>query len=76
MAALGLTVPAAIPYALFIAGGLVVAIPFAVVTAAPGLGRALVRVGFCRLLEETAPPPELAALALPAIEITAAAATF
>jgi membrane glycosyltransferase len=75
MAALGLTVPAAIPYALLIAGGLVIAIPFAVVTAAPGLGRALVRVGFCRLPEETAPPPELVALGLPAIEITAAAAT-
>jgi membrane glycosyltransferase len=74
MATLGLTVPAAIPYALFIAGGLVVSIPFAVLTAAPGLGRALVRVGFCRLPEETAPPPELAALGLPAIEITAAAA--
>jgi FkbM family methyltransferase len=69
-------VPAAIPYALFIAGGLIVSIPFAVLTAAPGLGRALVRVGFCRLPEETAPPAELAALALPAIEIsTAAAAT-
>jgi membrane glycosyltransferase len=74
MAILGLTVPAAIPYALFIAGGLLVSIPFAVVTAAPGLGRALVRVGFCRLPEETAPPAELAALELPAIEISMAAA--
>jgi membrane glycosyltransferase len=75
MAVLGLTVPAAIPYALFIAGGLVLSIPLAVLTAAPGLGRALVRVGFCRLPEETAPPEELAALALPAIEISTAAAT-
>ncbi len=74
MIVLGGTVPAAIPYALFIAGGLVVAIPFAVLTAAPGLGRALVRIGFCRLPEETAPPAELAALALPAIEISIAAA--
>jgi membrane glycosyltransferase len=74
MAVLGLSVPAAIPYALFIAGGLVVSIPFAVLTAAPGLGRALVRVGFCRLPEETAPPAELAALELPAIEISMAAA--
>src|SRR6267154_2436149 len=74
MAVLGRTVPAAIPYALFIAGGLVLSIPFAVVTAAPRLGRALVRVGFCRLPEETAPPAELAALGLPAIEISAAAA--
>ncbi|HEY6254424.1 MAG TPA: glucans biosynthesis glucosyltransferase MdoH, partial [Xanthobacteraceae bacterium] len=74
MTLLGRTVPAAIPYALFIAGGLVASIPFAVATAAPGLGRALVRVGFCRLPEETAPPAELEALGLPAIEISIAAA--
>jgi FkbM family methyltransferase len=74
MAVLAMTVPAAIPYALFLAGGLALSIPFAVLTAAPGLGRALVRIGFCRLPEETAPPPELAALGLPAIEISAAAA--
>ncbi len=74
MGLLAVTVPSAIPYALFIAGGLVVSIPFAVVTAAPRLGRALVRVGFCRLPEETSPPRELAALDLPAIEISFAAA--
>jgi FkbM family methyltransferase len=74
IALLGLTVPSAIPYALFLAGGLFLSIPFAVLTAAPGLGRALVGVGFCRLPEETAPPAELAALALPAIEISTAAA--
>jgi membrane glycosyltransferase len=65
---LGATVPAAIPYALFIAGGPLLAIPLAVVTAMPAVGRALVRVGLGRLPEETAPPAELAALALPAIE--------
>jgi membrane glycosyltransferase len=74
IAVLGSTVPAAIAYALFIAGGLAVSIPFAVLTAAPGLGRALVRVGFCRLPEETAPPAELAAQDLPAIEISTATA--
>jgi membrane glycosyltransferase len=74
MAVLAMTVPAAIPYALFLAGGLLLSIPLAVVTAAPGLGRVLVRIGFCRLPEETAPPAELAALRLPAIEISAAAA--
>ena len=73
IAVLAMTVPAAIPYALFLAGGLMLSIPLAVVTAAPGLGRALVRIGFCRLPEETAPPAELAALGLPAIEISAAA---
>jgi len=67
-------VPSAIPYALFIAGGPLVSIPFAVVTAAPRLGRALVDIGFCRLPEETAPPAELRALDLPAIKISLAAA--
>src|SRR5262249_18465093 len=55
-------------------GGPLVSIPFAVVTAAPRLGRALVDIGFCRLPEETAPPAELRALGLPAIEISLAAA--
>jgi membrane glycosyltransferase len=63
-------VPSAIPYASFIAGGLVLSVPFAVVTAAPRLGRALVGIGFCRLPEETDPPPALRALNLPAIEIS------
>ena len=53
---------------LFIAGGPLLSIPLAVVTAMPAVGRALVRTGLCCLPEETAPPPELAALALPAIE--------
>jgi len=68
VALLAVTVPWAIPYALFIAGGPLMAIPLAVVTASPGVGRALVRVGLGRLPEETAPPAELRALALPAIE--------
>ena len=63
--------PAAIPYALFIAGGPLLSIPLAVVTASPALGRALVRIGLGRLPEETAPPPEMAALALPAVELAA-----
>jgi membrane glycosyltransferase len=73
LALLALTVPSAIPYALFISGGLVLSIPLAMLTAEPGLGRALVGIGFCRLPEETAPPPELRALALPAIEESIAA---
>ena len=67
---LAATVPAAIPYALFIAGGPVLSIPLAVVTASPALGRALIAVGLDRLPEETAPPPELRALGLPAIEMS------
>jgi membrane glycosyltransferase len=45
--------PAAIPYALSVAGGLVLAIPLAVITALPALGRGLARCGMGRLPEET-----------------------
>ncbi len=65
---LATTVPAAIPYACLIAGGLALAIPFAVLTASPALGRALVRQKLVRLPEETDPPPALRALALPALD--------
>ena len=68
---LGLTVPSAIPYALFIAGGPLLSIPLAVITASPAVGRALVRIGLGWLPEETAPPAEVTALALPAIEMAA-----
>ncbi len=68
---LGATVPAAIPYALFIAGGLALSIPLAIATTMPAAGPVMVRIGLCQLPEETAPPPELAALALPAIEAAA-----
>jgi membrane glycosyltransferase len=67
---LAATAPSAIPYALFIAAGPLLSIPFAVATASPALGRALIAVGLNRLPEETAPPPELVALELPAIEMS------
>jgi membrane glycosyltransferase len=67
---LAFTAPSAIPYALLIAAGPLLSIPLAVVTAAPAFGRALIALGLDRLPEETAPPPELAALKLPAIEIS------
>jgi len=38
----------------------------------PVAGPAMVRIGLCQLPEETAPPPELVALKLPAIEAAAA----
>jgi membrane glycosyltransferase len=69
---LAATHPAAIPYALFLAGGPALAIPFAVVTARPSVGRLFARVGIGRLPEETAPPPALDALGLPAIAAVAA----
>jgi membrane glycosyltransferase len=71
LALLSVTVPAAIPYALFVAGGPLLSIPLAVITASPALGRAMVRIGLGRLPEETAPPREMMALALPAVELTA-----
>ena len=73
-AALGLlamTQPAAIPYALFLAGGPALAIPFAMVTASPRLGNLAARIGIGRLPEETNTPAVLLALRLPAIERTA-----
>ncbi len=71
-AALGLlaiTQPAAIPYALFLAGGPALAIPFAMITAWPPFGSFAARIGIGRLPEEVASPAVLLALALPAIEM-------
>ncbi len=68
---LAFTHPAAVPYALLIAGGPALAIPLAVVTAWPAVGNALARIGIGRLPEETAPPAALTALALPAIAAAA-----
>ncbi len=68
---LALTHPDAIPYALFLAAGPALAIPFAVGTALPAVGSTFTRVGIGRLPEETAPPASLSELALPAIEIAA-----
>ncbi|MCC7346634.1 MAG: glucans biosynthesis glucosyltransferase MdoH, partial [Variibacter sp.] len=73
LALLAVTAPAAIPYALFIAAGLVLAIPLAVLTASPRAGAMLLRLGLGRLPEETAPPPALQALRLPAVAAAAPA---
>ena len=63
--------PSAIPYALFIAGGLAVPIPLAV-GSTPRPAVPLSRAGIGRLPEETAPPPPCARSRLPAIELTLA----
>ena len=71
-AALGLlaiTQPAAILYALFLAGGPALAVPFAMMSAWPPFGSFAARVGIGRLPEETARPAILLALELPAIEL-------
>ncbi|MGZ3288825.1 MAG: glucans biosynthesis glucosyltransferase MdoH [Xanthobacteraceae bacterium] len=66
---LAMTQPAAIPYALFLAGGPALAIPFAMMTAWPWLGSLAARIGIGRLPEETTRPAALLVLELPAIEL-------
>jgi membrane glycosyltransferase len=68
---LATTQPAALPYALFLAGGPALSIPFATITAWPSLGRLFARVGVGRLPEETIAPAGLDALALPALKLAA-----
>ena len=67
LALLAVKAPHAIPYAVLLAGGLALSIPFATVTSWPSLGQWLTRIGLGRLPEETTPPRMIAALALPAI---------
>ncbi|RAI45514.1 glucans biosynthesis glucosyltransferase MdoH, partial [Rhodoplanes roseus] len=57
-----LTVPAALPYALVLAAGPALAVPLAVATASPRVGRLLQRLGICRLPEERDPPAILRAI--------------
>jgi membrane glycosyltransferase len=71
LAVLGVMQPAAIPYALFLAGGPALAIPFAMLTAWPAFGRLAVRTGIGRLPEEVERPAVLLDLGLPAIELVA-----
>jgi membrane glycosyltransferase len=61
------TQPAALPYILLLAVGPALAVPFAMLTAWPALGRFAARIGIGRLPEETTTPEELRLLALPAI---------
>jgi membrane glycosyltransferase len=71
LGALAMTQLAAIPYMLFLAGGLALAVPFATITAWPLLGSVAARIGIGRLPEETMRPAVLLDLALPAIEAAA-----
>jgi membrane glycosyltransferase len=69
---LAATQPWAIPYALYLAAGPALAIPYAVLTSLPSVGIAFARAGIGRLPEETAPPASLHTLSLPAIAAAAA----
>jgi membrane glycosyltransferase len=67
IAVLAATHPIAIPFALYIAAGPALSIPFAVLTALPSAGIAFARAGIGRLPEETVPPQVLGRLTLPAV---------
>jgi membrane glycosyltransferase len=54
--------PSALLWAGPILAGLLLAIPFAVATTSPGLGRLLVKVRLCAVPEELRPPPEVRAV--------------
>ena len=54
-------------YSLPLVGSLALAVPFAMVTALPGLGLVLARFGIARIPEETAPPDALSDLKLAAV---------
>jgi len=68
---LAVTHPTALPFALFLAGGPALAIPFAMISASPWLGRLSMRIGLGRIPEETARPAELQALVSPAAKAAA-----
>jgi len=68
---LAATHPLAIPVALFVAGGLALSIPLAVITARPDLGVTATRIGLGRLPEETAPPAMLTKVRVPAVMVAA-----
>jgi len=66
--------PEKLGLALMGAGGLILAVPFAVATASPLLGILLARIGFGRIPEEVEVPAALEPLRLPALEARADAA--
>ncbi len=69
IATVAMKAPDKIALALLGAGGLLLAVPFAVATASPVLGAALARIGIGRIPEEVEVPPALVPLRLPALEI-------
>jgi membrane glycosyltransferase len=62
---LALTAPATIPWFLPFVAGLVLSIPFAVLTSLPDIGAAAVYWRLCGIPEEFETPPEISALLLP-----------
>jgi FkbM family methyltransferase len=64
---LAVAAPSAVPYALLLACGLALSVPFAVATSSAAFGTVLTRIGLGRLPEETTPPDAVRALGLPAL---------
>jgi membrane glycosyltransferase len=60
--ALFLIAPAVLWWSLPLTAGYLLAVPFAVLTADPGVGRALQRLGLCGIPEDFAPPAEVTAV--------------
>ncbi len=58
--ALAVVSPALLAWSLPLTLGSLLAVPFCVLTAAPEVGRAMVRAGLCATREEIAPPWEIA----------------
>jgi membrane glycosyltransferase len=57
--ALLLIAPTVLWWSLPLTAGYQLALPFAVVTADPAVGRALSRLGLCGIPEDFVPPPEI-----------------
>jgi membrane glycosyltransferase len=60
--ALWLVSPTVMWWAMPLIAGYVLAVPFAVITASPALGRWFQRTGLCAIPEDVAPPPEVVAV--------------
>ena len=65
------THPEALPYGMLFFGGLLFAIPLAVITSQPWLGRFMIRSRLLSLPEEINPPAELLPLQLSALKVSA-----
>ncbi|MCR9220100.1 MAG: glucans biosynthesis glucosyltransferase MdoH [Alphaproteobacteria bacterium] len=61
-AILAFQAPSVLPWAAPLLASFLLAVPFAVLTASPALGRLSVRLGLCDIPEDRAPAPALAAL--------------
>jgi membrane glycosyltransferase len=71
IAIIAMKAPGDVVYALAIAGGFALSVPFAVASASPVIGALFARIGVGRIPEEVDPPDALLPLRLPALEVDA-----